>query len=217
MKILTTTFFKENTQLFWQWHFDFLELLKNKQPNEGHHAINQYQTHLQKTDSSNRMMLVTQNIDNLHKIGQKTENGFTSGILELHGNVYYCHCSNDECPASADFQPTPDSVEEGVPRCKTCESLVRPHCMLFDENYSEKYYRVETILEYLKECDGIIVIGTALETSFASKLVDKCIIKELPIVEVNLEACIKAGNTVQLLRKSEEVLPELFEELTTFI
>ena len=119
-------------------------------------------------------MLVTQNIDNLHKMGQKTENGFTEGILELHGNVYYMHCSDDDCPASTDFLRSPDSVEEEFPTCKRCKSLMKPHCMLFDESYNEKYYRIETILEYLKECDGIVVIGTALETSFAHKLVDNC-------------------------------------------
>ena len=65
-----------------------------------------------------------------------------------------------------------------------------------------------------EKCDGLIVVGTALATNFAKKIVLECIKKEtVPIVEVNLEANIVNGYTINLFQKSEECLPELFNEL----
>lgn len=62
--------------------------------------------------------------------------------------------------------------------------------MCFDENYSEQFYQSETVYKYLKEkCDGLVVIGTALKTSYASRLVSALTMADsVPMVEVNLEA-----------------------------
>ena len=42
MDILTTRFFESNPRAFWEWHFDFEDLIENKQPNAGHYAIQEY-------------------------------------------------------------------------------------------------------------------------------------------------------------------------------
>jgi len=40
---------------------------------------------------------------------------------------------------------------------------MKPHSMLFDEHYQEKFYRSDTIQKFMNEkCDGMIVVGTAL-------------------------------------------------------
>lgn len=60
----------------------------------------------------------------------------------------------------------------------------------------------------MNKCDGLVVIGTALQTAFAKQIINQCIIKDTcPIVEVNLEVNIKHGYTLHLLQKSEECLP----------
>jgi NAD-dependent SIR2 family protein deacetylase len=41
-KILTMKFFMENPKVTWQWHYDFIELLKKGKPNEGHNAIYEF-------------------------------------------------------------------------------------------------------------------------------------------------------------------------------
>lgn len=68
---------------------------------------------------------------------------------------------------------------------------------------------------YLKDkCDGLVVVGTALQTAYAKRMITSLIARDtIPIVEVNLEANIEHGYVIQLLAKSEECLPELFSEL----
>lgn len=39
MDILTQQFFAKNPEAFWDWHFDFEDILQDKEPNAGHFAI----------------------------------------------------------------------------------------------------------------------------------------------------------------------------------
>ena len=99
-----------------------------------------------------------------------------------------------------------------VPTCDECGKNMKPHCMFFDEAYSEHYYRQETVDSFLKQSDCLIVIGTALATNFAKRIVVEHLDRELPVIEVNLESAISRGNNIQVLEKSEVALPTLFNE-----
>ena len=100
-----------------------------------------------------------------------------------------------------------------VPKCSECGNLMKPHCMFFDESYSEHYYRLETVDSFVKnEADVLIVAGTALATNLAKQIVCTILKKELPVIEINMETSIDVGNNIQVIGKSEETLPALFEE-----
>ena len=73
---------------------------------------------------------------------------------------------------------------------------MKPHCMFFDETYSEHYYRETTVVNYLKNADCLIVVGTALATNFAKRIVFDMLEKEHPVIEVNLESAINVGNNI---------------------
>ena len=73
---------------------------------------------------------------------------------------------------------------------------MKPHCMFFDETYSEKYYRKDTIMKYMHTSDLLIVTGTALETQMARSIVAKFLMKELPVIEINLQSAINCGNNI---------------------
>ena len=83
--------------------------------------------------------------------------------------------------------------------------------MFFDETYSEHYYRKTTVENFLEKADCLIVVGTALATNFAKRIVIDMLEKELPVIEVNLESAINVGNNVQVIEKSEIALPKLFD------
>ena len=89
---------------------------------------------------------------------------------------------------------------------------MKPHCMFFDEQYNERFYRYDTVKEFCAEADCLIVVGTALATGFASSIVRGFLIRELPVIEVNLESSINRGFNIQVLQKSEIALPALFSE-----
>ena len=57
----------------------------------------------------------------------------------------------------------------------------------------------------------MIVIGTALATSYAARIVGNFLAEEKPVIEVNLEPCIKVGHCYQVIGKSEVVLPLIFD------
>ena len=89
---------------------------------------------------------------------------------------------------------------------------MKPHCMFFDESYSEHYYRVDTVKDFVDKSDCLIVIGTALATTLAKQIVCRVLEKELPVIEVNLETSIDVGNNIQVKQGAEIALPALFNE-----
>ena len=92
------------------------------------------------------------------KYFDKTENNeaaFMPHIYEIHGNVRYMHCSDEEEDHSSKLHPSP-TLEEAeaykaihdsilVPKCQLCQKIMKPHCMFFDESYCERFYRYETV------------------------------------------------------------------------
>lgn len=129
---------------------------------------------------------MTQNIDDFHcqlikqsKVLSTAEDKFFKGVLpvnngafsphvyEIHGNVLYMHCSDEDSEHATTFVKSPTLAEvkdttNHVPKCTECGKIMKPHCMFFDETYSERYYRKETIDAYLEDADLCIVVGTAL-------------------------------------------------------
>lgn len=73
---------------------------------------------------------------------------------------------------------------------------MKPHCMFFDEAYSEHYYRKDTVKNFVSESDCLIVVGTALATNLAKQIVGEFLNKELPVIEVNLESAINRGHNI---------------------
>ena len=119
---------------------------------------------------------------------------FTPHIYEIHGNTHYMHCSDEEaecgsifyrCPSLQEFEdaaaaaPEPtitsaDGITQNfclIPKCRECGAVMKPHSMFFDENYSERYYRRDTVMEFVDSSDCLIVVGTALATNLACQIV----------------------------------------------
>ena len=97
---------------------------------------------------------------------------FTEGVLEIHGNWRFMRCLDEQnCVSRNNFYKTPvplpplKDVEDGnfeMPKCKFCGSVMKPHTMLFDERYSEKYYRVDSVNQALSQSnyDTLVIVGT---------------------------------------------------------
>ena len=157
---------------------------------------------------------------------------FTPHVYDLHGNIKFMHCIDEEAPCSKNFKKCPTMEEfmiyrqkvveeEGelvasgkalVPKCETCGKDMKPHCMFFDESYSEHYYRKDSVAKFVDEADCLIVVGTALATSMANRLVENRLFHEKPVIEINLVSSIDKGNNIQVLGRADQTLPELFKE-----
>ena len=92
---------------------------------------------------------------------------------------------------------------------------MKPHCMFFDEAYSEHYYRLDSVMEYAdNRADCLIVIGTALQTYLASKIVQDFLRSNKTVIEVNTDSAICLGESYFVQGPAEKVLAEM---LTNFI
>jgi len=127
----------------------------------------------------------------LEKYDKDIPVAFTPHVYAMHGNTFYMHCSDEEQEHSKIFYkcPTLEEVKDPtnhVPKCTVCEKNMAPHSMFFDESYNEHFYRKDTIEDFYKDCDAMIVVGTALETNFARKMVIETLEREVPVIEMNL-------------------------------
>lgn len=131
------------------------------------------------------------------------------------------HCSaevKDTCARNFYKAPTLEEATDRtnhVPKCKDCGAPMKPHCMFFDECYTECYYRSDSIRAIEEDkMDALIVVGTALATGGAKRLVMKTLERQtIPVIEINLEPCMKEGFALQITEKSEVSLDKMFKEL----
>lgn len=61
------------------------------------------------------------------------------------------------------------------------------------------------------DADCLVVVGTALVTSYAKQIVTRMLAREALVIEVNMESSIPVGNCMKVIGRSEETLPRMFE------
>jgi NAD-dependent SIR2 family protein deacetylase len=158
----------------------------------------------------------------LQKPPTSNEHAFMGNIFELQGNIEYMRC-----PDFSDKRfyqtPTRDEVaQSGNQLLKNDKSgkIMRPNIMLQDDVYLQKYCRSKAAWDFInKKCDGIIVIGSSLETSIAHKMVSNALTREaIPVVYVNFVQDVQStlcgfGFGINVYGSCEEKVPTLFEEL----
>ena len=172
--------------------------------------------------------MITQNIDNYHsqllrkskvikteetKDGDKNH-GFTNGVLEIHGNVFYMRWLKEW---TKDILTMPQrnqelEIEEQIPKWENCGSIMRPHTLWFDETYWDEYYKLNSVRKVIESnVDALIVVGTTLSTALAFRIVKECLKRDILTIEVNLEPKINSGHWVQTIEWAESALPLLFK------
>jgi NAD-dependent SIR2 family protein deacetylase len=90
--------------------------------------------------------------------------------------------------------------------CPKCETPLRPHIMFFDETYEESINRCDTIRQFVKEAEAVLVIGTALQTGLSSEIVSNSLEAEKQVVEINPCCEIRRSKVWWMEDKAENVL-----------
>ncbi len=138
------------------------------QPNAAHHALARLEEHL-----ADHFLLVTQNIDDLHKrAGSKR-------ILPMHGELRKTRC--DACHAVPDFDDGFDDATN-CPACNTAGHL-RPHVVWF----GEMPLYMDDIYQALMQCDVFAAIGTSGHVYPAAGFVELAGRAGAQTIEINLE------------------------------
>lgn len=125
--------------------FDFYKnhlCFPNAQPNYGH----KYIADLEKRKE---VIVVTQNIDNLHQAAGSTK------VYELHGSVHRNYC--EKCNKFYNLEYVLNS--KGIPTCE-CGGTIKPDVVLYEEGLDEDVIR--GAINAIATCDLMIILGTSL-------------------------------------------------------
>lgn len=188
-KILSHTFFQENTIEFFRFYKDKLNCL-NALPNITH----KYLANLEKAHKLKG--IITQNIDGLH---QKAN---SKNILELHGSIYRNYCMN--CHKFYESKYVFESFD--IPKC-SCGGIIKPDVILYEESLDE--VTINKSIELIKNADLLIIGGTSLKVYPAASFINYFNGKYLVIINRDTTSMDKIANLV-----INDSLGNVFSKLT---
>lgn len=164
-------------------------------PNPGHDALVRLET-----EWAGDVMVVTQNIDNLH------ERAGTKNLIHMHGEALraFCHFCEYNIPCEDDL-----SVETPCANCLKTGG-VRPDIVWF----GEMPYQMDKIYARLADADLFIAIGTSGHVYPAAGFVAEAIRHGAHTVEFNLEPSkVSSAFHETILGPAGTTLPSFVERL----
>ena len=164
------------------------------QSNPAHFALSKLQD-----EFDGEVLIVTQNIDNLH------EQAGSTGVLHMHGEILKMRCAN----TNKVYDCKSDITVEDVCACCSMSGLLRPHIVWF----GEVPFYMDQISQALAECDLFLSIGTSGNVYPAAGFVQLAGQSGATTVEINLEASNVASSFDKAIYgKAGEVLPNWVTE-----
>ena len=135
------SFFINHQEDFFDFYKNHL-CFKDAKPNYGHEFI----ANLEK---EKEVIVVTQNIDNLHQAAGSTK------VYELHGSVHRNYCL--KCNKFYDLDYVLNA--NGVPKC-SCGGVIKPDVVLYEEGLDEEV--ISNAIHAIATCDLLVILGTSL-------------------------------------------------------
>jgi NAD-dependent deacetylase len=189
-ELATMEGFLSHPDVVWRWYMERLFSAREKQPNPGHYALARLEEVLP------RFVLITQNIDDLHRKAGSVD------VVELHGNIEKFRCLDRGHPAVYD-----PAWGAEPPLCE-CGSMIRPGVVWFGEQLPEK--EISRAFLESERCDVMLVVGTSGLVAPASHLPYAAKKTGAAVIEINTDpSAITPISDFFLEGPSGEVLPEL--------
>lgn len=161
-------------------------------PNPGHLALAELERRLQ-----DRLLLCTQNVDNLH------EQAGSRRVLHMHGELFKSRC--DRCDQAPFDDPNTYEPPAAIPQCD-CGGRIRPHICWF----GEVPYHLDEISQALAECTVFVAIGTSGVVEPAASFVAHARRRARTFYVGPEEPANRFAFTKCFLGKAGELLPNLF-------
>lgn len=195
-ELVTIEAFQADPRRVWKFHHGWRELIGSVEPNPGHVALARMEKILP------RFELITQNVDGLHQAAG------SSGVIELHGNIWDTWCVNCRYQCDAKLQPLSDE-----PHCPQCGAWLRPGVIWFGEALPIDALRAAQ--RAALSCDVMLVVGTSAVVQPAASLPEWACQHGASIIEVNPESTpLSRIAAVCLSGPGAHVLPALAEKLS---
>jgi NAD-dependent deacetylase len=203
-KVATPEGFEEDPRLVWRFYSERRRKAKGVRPNPGHVALAEAEARM-----GDRFLLVTQNVDGLHRRAGSLR------LVEIHGSLFETRCS------VCGREPFPDEREylEDPPPCDECErrgrdGLLRPAVVWFGEVLDPAHLqRISSFLEETRSGRLVfLAVGTSGVVYPAAGLVLQARAAGAETWLVNAEAADNTRAFHHFVKgPSGKVLPELFE------
>jgi NAD-dependent deacetylase len=193
--------------LVWGWYRWRAGHVRTAQPNAGHHA-------LADLGANRTVMVVTQNVDDLH------ERAGSDVISHLHGSLFAPRCSVCGTPyegadALLDDRPRDDSTFDPrvpPPTCPRCGGSVRPGVVWFGEALPESDWQRAD--QAFRASEAIIVVGTSGIVYPAAALPERAVRAGIPVIEFNpAPSALSEVATHSLRLSAAQGLPALLRAL----
>ncbi|CAB4066664.1 SIRT5 [Lepeophtheirus salmonis] len=147
--LATPEAFRADPSLVWEFYHYRREVMLSKQPNPAHIALARLEKKLKEEEGGlKKLIIITQNIDELHKRAGSTN------ILELHGSLFRVRCTscgieslNYDSPicqsllgkgAPEPHVPRAGILKKDLPSCTECGGLIRPAVVWFGERLNDR-------------------------------------------------------------------------------
>lgn len=182
---------RRDPRLVWEFYSMRRQVAAAAKPNAGHVALAKLESLLQE-----RLILCTQNVDNLH------EQAGSQRVFHMHGELFKsrCDCCHREPFEDRDTYEPPAPL----PRC-SCGGAIRPHICWF----GEVPFEMEKIFGALANSTVFLAIGTSGVVEPAASFAD-CAHARARTIYVGPEAPANRSSFDELyLGRAGEVLPGL--------
>jgi NAD-dependent deacetylase len=190
--VATPEAFEKDPDLVWSFYNERRRRAADVKPNPAHLALAKLEEHL----APENFVVVTQNVDNLHRMaGSKS-------VLHMHGEL-----ASVRCVKCGTVTETLEQFE-GVPHCD-CGGMLRPHIVWF----GEIPMHLEEIQERLRTCDVFLAVGTSGLVHPAASFLAAAGAAGATTVGVNLEDPANVRYFDHFYRgRAGEILPGLVDE-----
>lgn len=184
--------FIKNPEMVWEWYKYRKKIVHESQPNQGHFTIAKFQDHFKD------VIVVTQNVDNLHRrAGSKK-------VFELHGNIERNYCIK----CGKRYEDI--DIEANIPRC-TCGGLIRPDVVWFGEYLPEEEFQGAE--KSSEKADVFFVTGTTGVVYPAASLIYTAKKAGAYIVEINIEETeVSSAVYESYFGEAGKILPEIYNQ-----
>lgn len=192
MEVASIDGYRKNPELVTQFYNERRKQAASVEPNEGHKA-------LARLEENFEVVIVTQNVDNLH------EKGGSTNVLHLHGELSKVRSTKYE-ELVYEWGDKPLTAED---KCEKGHPL-RPHIVWFGEAVP----MMETAVMEVLKADIFMVIGTSLAVYPAAGLLDY-VPEEVPIyvIDPNIPN-VRSRMNIHLIEENATTgVPKVAQEL----
>ncbi len=214
----TLRYFQEDPVGSWHWYLTRFDKVLDARPNAAHQALVALERW--QLDRGGRFLLVTQNVDTLHRAAGARQ------LVEVHGRADRVRCPASGCSNGAPHGSLPrgdfnldtflaDPTEQALPKCPQCGEILRQHVLWFDELYTShddyQWHRVQSAASTMRLA---LFVGTSFAVGVTDMFVQQGLLARAPIYSIDPGAAQPPYPGIRILPdKAEELLPAVCERL----